>query len=98
MNWASKSIITSSIAFMIILSTDDYYFKYTFSESFSNQQYSDYIYPRNSISNQTSLNDGCDFLNLCGNYLDNKLSVNLPFNNKIVEVSYIDSYLKLPFP
>ncbi len=84
---------------MIILSTDDYYFKYTFSESFSNQQYSDYIYPRNSISNQTSLNDGCDFLNLCGKYTENKLSeTNLNFNSKIVDVSYLNSYIKLPFP
>lgn len=94
-----KLTILSSIAFVIILSIDAYDLKYIYSESFSSQQYSDYLNSKDSILNQTSLNSGCDFLNLCGNYAESKISaVNLPFNNKIVDVSYIDSNLKLPFP
>ena len=50
-------------------------------------------------SNQTSPNTDCDFLNLCGNYQDNKLTVLLQStNNNILDISYIGTYIKLPFP
>ncbi len=98
MNLISKFIAISSIAFVIILSTDGYYLKYTFSEPFSSQ-YSDFVNSKSYKPNQTSLNTGCDFLNLCGNYVGNKFSgVLLPINNNIIDISYLNSYLELPFP
>jgi hypothetical protein len=98
MNLISKSIAFSSIAFMVILSTDGLSLKYTLSESFPDQ-YSTYVNSEFSKPNQTFSNTGCDFLNLCGKYFDNKLSeVGFPFNNKIVDISFYGSYLKLPFP
>ena len=88
----------SSIVFMMIVSTNDSYLKYTFSEPFSSQ-YSDYINFKSYKPNQTSLNTGCDFLNLCGNYGDNKLNgLLLPANNNIIDISYIGTFLQLPFP
>ena len=97
MNLISKSIAISSVAFMIILSTDGLSLKYTFSESFPDQYFT-YVQSKVSKPNQT-LNTSCDFLNLCGKYFDNKLSgAGLSFNNKIVDISYYGSYLKLPFP
>jgi hypothetical protein len=94
----SKSIAVSFIAFIITVSTDNDILKYIFSESFSSQ-YSTYFHSNNPKLNQTSLDAGCDFLNLCGKHVDNKLSeISLPFNNKIVDISYLNFYLELPFP
>ncbi len=93
-----KFIIIFSVAFMMIISTNNYYVKYTFSKSFSNQ-YSIYVNSKSYKPNQTSINTGCDFLNLCGNYGDNKLRGSLQStNNNIVDISYIGIYLQLPFP
>ncbi len=98
MNLISKFMAIFSIVFVIILSTDGYYLKYTFSEPFSNQ-YSTYVDSNSYKPNQTSLNTGCDFLNLCGNYVGSKLSgVFLPATTNIIDISYLDSYLELPFP
>ena len=98
MNLITKSIAFSSIAFMVILSTDGLSLNYTFSESFLDQS-STYVQSKFSKQNQTLSNTGCDFLNLCGKYFDNKLSeAGFSFNNKIVDISYYGSYLKLPFP
>lgn len=98
MNLISKSVAISSVAFMIILSTDGLSLKYTFSESFSDQ-YSTYAQSKVSKTNQNLSNTSCDFLNLCGKYFDNKLSgAGFSFNSKIVDISYYGSYLKLPFP
>ncbi len=98
MNLIFKYIAISSIVFVMILSADNQYLKYIFSESFSSHN------PASSYSNsfklnQTSLDASCDFLNLCGKNIDNKLNeVSLSFNNKIVDISYLNSYLQLPFP
>ncbi|MEJ7641335.1 MAG: hypothetical protein WKF36_03965 [Candidatus Nitrosocosmicus sp.] len=93
-----KFIAISSLVFVMILSPDDHYLKYIFSESFSSH-YSAYFYSNGSKSNQTSIDTGCDFLNLCGKNIDSELSeVSLSFNNKIVDISYLNSYLQLPFP
>jgi hypothetical protein len=93
-----RSITFASFAFVIILSTDGYNLKYIFSESIPSQ-YSVDFNSNNFIPNQTSLNTGCDFLNLCGKNVDHKLSESsLPFNNKIVDISYLTSFLELPFP
>ena len=98
MNLITKSIAISSIAFMVILSTDGLSLNYTFSESISDQS-STYVQSKFSKPNQTLSNTDCDFLNLCGKYLDNKLgAAGFSFNNKIVDISYYGSYLKLPFP
>ncbi len=98
MNGIFKFIVISSIFFVIFISTNEYYMKYTFSESFPSQ-YPVYVYSKSYKSNQTTLNTDCDFLNLCGNYQDNKLSGLLqPTNNNIWDISYIGSYIKLPFP
>ena len=98
MNLMTKSIAVSSIAFMVILSTDGLSLNYTFSESFLDQS-STYAQFKFSKPNQTLSNTGCDFLNLCGKYFDSKLSeAGFSFNNKIVDISYYGSYLKLPFP
>jgi hypothetical protein len=98
MNLMTKSIAVSSIAFMVILSTDGLSLNYTFSESFLDQS-STYIQSKFSKPNQTLSNTDCDFLNLCGKYFDDKLSgADFSFNNKIVDISYYGSYLKLPFP
>jgi hypothetical protein len=98
MNLITKSIAISSIAFMVILSTDGLSLNYTFSESFLDQP-STYVQSKFSKPNQTLSNTDCDFLNLCGKYFDNGLSeAGLSFNNKIVDISYYGSYLKLPFP
>ncbi len=98
MNLIFKSIAISSIVFVMILSPDNHYLKYIFSESFSSH-YPTSFYSNSFKSNQTSLDTGCDFLNLCGKNIDNKLSeVSLSFNNKIVDISYLNSYLQLPFP
>ncbi len=99
MNLIFKFVTIFSIAFVIILSTDDYYLKYIFSESFSTQYSTIYFHSNNFKSNQTSSDTGCDFLNLCGKNVDNALrGVSLPFNNKVVDISYLDSFLELPFP
>jgi nanoRNase/pAp phosphatase (c-di-AMP/oligoRNAs hydrolase) len=98
MNRISKFIGISSIFFVIFISTNEYYLKYTFSEYFPSQ-YPVYVYSKSYKSNQTSLNTDCDFLNLCGNYQDNKLTVLLQStNNNILDISYIGTYIKLPFP
>src|SRR5215216_3874803 len=98
MNLITKSIVISSIAFMVILSTDGLSLNYTFSESFLDQS-STFVQSKLSKPNQTLSNTDCDFLNLCGKYLDNKLgAAGFSFNNKIVDISYYGSYLKLPFP
>jgi hypothetical protein len=93
-----KSIAVSSIVFMLLLSADNDYMKYIFSESFSSDNPASF-YSNIFKSNQTSIESGCDFLNLCGKNIDNKLNeVSLSFNNKIVDISYLNSYLQLPFP
>ena len=93
-----KSIAVSSIVFMLLLSADNDYMKYIFSESFSSHNPASF-YSNSFKSNQTPLDTGCDFLNLCGKNIDNKLNeVSLSFNNKIVDISYLNSYLQLPFP
>jgi hypothetical protein len=97
MNRISKFIGISSIFFVIFISTNEYYLKYTFSEYFPSQ-YPIYVYSKSYKSNQTSLNTDCDFLNLCGNYQDNKLTVLLQSTNNILDISYIGTYIKLPFP
>ncbi len=98
MNLISKSVAICSIVLVIILSADNQYLKYIFSESFSGHNPASF-YSISFKSNQTSLDTGCDFLNLCGKHLDNKLNeVSLSFNNKIVDISYLNSYLQLPFP
>jgi hypothetical protein len=100
MNLVSTFIAVSSIVFMMVfLSTDGfYYLKYTFSESVSNP-YSALITSKSYTSNQTSLDTGCDFLNLCGNYVANKLSGALSHvNNDVIDISYLNSFLELPFP
>jgi hypothetical protein len=100
MNLISAFVAISSIVFMMIfLSTDGYYYlKYIFSSPFSSQ-YSTLIDSKSYTSNQTSLNTECDFLNLCGDHIGNKLSgALLPTNNNIVDISYLNSYLELPFP
>jgi hypothetical protein len=98
MNLISKSVAISSVAFMIILSTDGLSLKYTFSDSFSDQ-YSTFVQSKVPKPNQNLSNTSCDFLNLCGKHYDNELSgAGFSFNSKIVDISYYDSYLKLPFP
>ena len=98
MNLIFKSIAISSIFFVTILSADNHYVKYIFSESFSSHNPASF-YSNSFKSNQTSMDTGCDFLNLCGKNIDNKLNeVSLSFNNKIVDISYLNSYLQLPFP
>ena len=93
-----KSIAVSSIVFMMILSADNHYIKYILSESFSSHNPASF-YSNSLKSNQTSIDTGCDFLNLCGKHIDNELGeVSLSFNNKIVDISYLNSYLQLPFP
>ena len=52
MNWISKSIVISSVAFLIILSTDGFYLNYTFSEYFSSQSP---IYIQSKFLNQIKL-------------------------------------------
>lgn len=98
MNLIFKSVAILFIVFVVILSADNQYLKYIFSESFSSHNPASYN--SNSFkSNQTSMDTGCDFLNLCGKNIDNKLNeVSLSFNNKIVDISYLNSYLQLPFP
>ena len=98
MNLIFKSIAICSVVFVMFLSAENHYPKYIFSESFSSHDPASF-YSNSFKSNQTSLDTGCDFLNLCGNNIDNKLSeVSLSFNNKIVDISYTNSYLQLPFP
>ena len=99
MNLIFQFIAVFSIVFVMVLSTDHHYLKYIFSESFSSH-YSTNFYSNNYFkSNQTSLDTGCDFLNLCGKNIDNELGdVSLSFNNKIVDISYLTSILELPFP
>ncbi len=93
-----KSIAIYSIVFVMILSPDNISLKYIFSESFSSPNPASF-YSNSFKSNQTPLDTGCDFLNLCGKNIDNKLNeVSLSFNNKIVDISYLNSYLQLPFP
>jgi hypothetical protein len=70
---------------------------FTFSEISSASYY------KNSVasSNTTDTFDkNCDFLNLCGdNNISDKLTgITSPFNNKIVDISFADTYVELPFP
>lgn len=99
MNLVFTFIAISSIVFMMMfLSTDrNYYLKYTFSAPFLSR-HSALIDSKGYTSNQTLLNNGCDFLNLC-DYVGSKLSgVLLPTTNNIIDISYLNSYLELPFP
>jgi hypothetical protein len=98
MNLIFKYIAICSIVFVVILSPDNHYLKYIFSESFSSHNPASF-YSNSFESNQSSVDTGCDFLNLCGKNIDTKLNeVSLSFNNKIVDISYLNSYLQLPFP
>ncbi len=94
-----KFIAISSIAFVMVLYSDNHYLKYIFSESFTSHYSAANSYSNSFKSNQTSLDTGCDFLNLCGKNIDNKLNdVSLSFNDKIVDISYLNFYMELPFP
>jgi hypothetical protein len=99
MNLVFTIIAISSIVFvMMFLSTDgNYYLKYTFSAPFLSH-YSALINSKSYTLNQSLLDNGCDFLNLC-DHVGSKLSgVLLPANNDIIDISYLNSYLELPFP
>jgi hypothetical protein len=98
MNLIFKSIAICSVVFVMFLSAENQYPKYIFSSSFSSHSPASF-YSNSFESNQTSIDTGCDFLNLCGKNIDNDLNeVSLSFNNEIVDISYLNSYLQLPFP
>ena len=87
MNLIFKSIAICSVVFVMFLFTENHYPKYIFSESFSSHNPAS-SYSNSFKSNQTSIDTGCDFLNLCGKNIDNDLNeVSLSFNNKIVDIS-----------
>jgi hypothetical protein len=99
MNLVFTFMVFSFFMYMVMfLSIDgNYYLKYAFSASFSNH-YPALIDSKSYTSNRTLSNNDCDFLNLC-DHIGSKLSgILLPTNNNIIDISYLKSYLELPFP
>ena len=87
------------IALLTISSTIHYYIKYIYSESATLNQLQGKPYPKSSIENKTLINTGCDFLNLCNDHQSNIIKgLSLSGDTKIIDISYYNSYLPLPFP
>ncbi len=97
MNLLSISLITSLVFLMIFMSDGFFFLPHVFSESSSNP-YSALLKSQNIVQNET-VNTGCDFLNLCSNYIAHKISNSflVPEDN-VIDASYLTSYLNLPFP
>ncbi|MDQ4073393.1 MAG: hypothetical protein M3162_03710 [Thermoproteota archaeon] len=101
MRFESKSFFALLVFVLITVYINGLPLNVTFSEISSISSAS---YPKNNIAafNDTTdtFDKNCDFLNLCG---DSKINEKLtgiisPFNNKIVDISFADTYVELPFP
>jgi hypothetical protein len=87
------------LALLAISSTFHYYIKYIYSESVPINQLQGKLYAKGSIENKTLINTGCDFLNLCNDHQSNIIKgISLSSDTKIIDVSYYNSYIPLPFP
>jgi len=99
MNIILGSFVIFYIAVLTISSTFHYYIKYVYSESFPLNQLQAYSHPKSSQENETLINTGCDFLNLCNDHQSNRIKgVSLSSDTKIIDISYYNSYIPLPFP
>lgn len=98
MNTISSYVTILSIFFLAILLISNYYIKYIFSEPFISQHLI-YSNSKNDNSNKNLTDTECDFLNLCDNHSNVKVNgILLPKDNNVIDISYISSYLELPFP
>lgn len=82
---------------IIFVSTGFYILPHVFSELSSNP-YTALLKSSRAVQNE-SINTGCDFLNLCNNYIAHTISNSfLVSEDKVIDASYLNSYLNLPFP
>jgi len=90
------------IFYIVLLTTSSifhYYIKYIYSESVLLGLLQGKSHQKNPIENKTLINTGCDFLNLCNDHQSNKINgVLLSSDKKIIDISYYNSYIPLPFP
>ena len=87
------------IALLTASSTFHYYIKFIYSESVSFNSIQAKSQSKSSMENKTLINTGCDFLNLCNDHQSNKIKgISLPSDTKIIDISYYNSYITLPFP
>jgi hypothetical protein len=87
------------IVFLTTSSIFHYYIKYIYSESVPFGLLQGKSHQKKPIENKTLINTGCDFLNLCNDHQSNKINgVSLSSDKKIIDISYYNSYIPLPFP
>ncbi len=98
MRFASKSFFVLLVFVLITVYTNSLPLNVTFSEISSDSYYRNNIAASNDTADTFDKN--CDFLNLCGdNNMNEKLTgIISPFNNRIVDISFADIYVELPFP
>jgi hypothetical protein len=94
----SAHIPILSLSLLTILLLTPYCINYIFSEPIIAQKL---LHPtlNENIENKTLTNTGCDFLNLCDEHISTKLNgISLPMNNNVIDISFFNSYIDLPFP
>ena len=98
MNLLSIPFFPMPMVFMIMFVLTGFYFlPHVFSE-FSSNPYTSLLKSGSQVQNET-INTGCDFLNLCKNYIVHKIGNSfLVSGDKVIDASYLNSYLNLPFP
>lgn len=94
MNLKLMIALLATLAMTVGFSYKSHYFEYTYSEEFfvNHDQY-------NRMMDDNKSQSDCDFLNLCSSHINKIMSdVSSPYAHKIVDISYVDLYVDLPFP
>ncbi len=87
------------VALLTISSTFHYYIKYVYSESVPLNHIQVDSHSKSSMENKTLINTDCDFLNLCNDHQGNRIKgISLSSDTKMIDISYYNSYIPLPFP
>ncbi|MGN6558928.1 MAG: hypothetical protein ACTHJ2_00215 [Candidatus Nitrosocosmicus sp.] len=82
-----------SLPLLTILLVTPYYINYIFSEPGIAQNL------LHSKLNKNLTNTGCDFLNLCDEHINTKLNgISLSTDNNVIDISFFNSFIDLPFP
>ncbi len=98
MRFVSKSFFVLLVFVLTTFYINSLPLNVTFSEiSFASYYRSDIAASNGTID---TFDKNCDFLNLCGdNNINEKITgIISPFNNKIVDISFADTHVNLPFP
>lgn len=94
MNLKLMIVLSTAFAITVGFSYTGHYFEDTYSEEYllTSNKYS-------SIKDIGGSQNDCDFLNLCSSHINKIVSdVSSPYINKVVDMSYVDLYVNLPFP